>query len=61
MIDNLTGQNKKIIFWNWENYNAHSLVVRYNADYKELFKFTRDINELFYELKLTIPNSVIVN
>lgn len=60
MIENLTEQGKKVVFWNWESYNARSLVVRYKAEYKELFKFSLDINELFYELKLTEPSSSVI-
>lgn len=61
MIDNLKDQNKKVIFWNWDHYNARSLVIRYNTDFKEYFKFSNDINDLFYELKLTMPSNVIVS
>lgn len=60
MVENLKDQRKKVVFWNWESYNARSLVVRYNTEYKNLFKFSSDINEIFYEFKLAESNSSVV-
>uniref|UniRef100_A0A336MQJ6 CSON004085 protein n=1 Tax=Culicoides sonorensis TaxID=179676 RepID=A0A336MQJ6_CULSO len=51
MIDSLKDQDKQVYLWNWHHKTAYNLVMRYNKNYKNLFKFTINSDDLIFQLK----------
>lgn len=51
MIDSLQDQGKVIYLWNWNHKAAYNLVMRYKSDYKNLFEFSVNTDELLFQLK----------
>lgn len=51
MIDSLQDQGKQVYLWNWDHKEAYNLVMRYRKDFKSLFKFTANCDDLIFQLK----------
>lgn len=51
MIDSLQDQGKHVFLWNWNHKAAYNLVMRYRKDYKNLFKYSVNSDDLIFQLK----------
>lgn len=59
MIDSMQDQGKLVFLWNWNHKAAYNLVMRYRSDYKHLFKFSVNTDDLIFQLKSDVksPNN----